>query len=103
MPPSENPIVIAATIIGYVLALPLAALLIRGIFFFGRTSKRFDDLVGSVEQIQRWVTEKDAESQANGWSFAVIEEDINELQDRAGIQPRPYPDRRRGPPDRRSA
>jgi hypothetical protein len=104
MPPaSQNPLVIAATIIGYVIALPLAALFIRGIFFVGRTSKRFDDLVVSVSSIEARLNLQDRESTANAWSFAVVEEDIQELQQKAGLPVREYPDRRLIAVGRRSA
>lgn len=101
--PSDNPLVIVAQVIGYIIALPVAALVIRAIFFVGQTWKLFADLVKEVKQIRRELDARNVEAQGIAWSFAVVEEDINELQKHAGLEQRDYPDRRVGPADRRAS
>jgi hypothetical protein len=99
----DDPIVIAAKTLGVILSAPFALLIGRGFYFLGRVSKQFGDLVTSVDKIEKKLEEYAGESQSHVWSFAIIEEDINALQRKAGVEIREYPNRRVGPPDRRHA
>lgn len=99
--PDANPLVIAAYVAGAVFSGPLLVLVVKAVFFIASTSSKIDSVVADVAVLKKNSEEQAGESQAAEMSFMIIENDINVLQEKAGLPLRPFPDRRSGPPDRR--
>lgn len=108
MPPStSNPLVIAAYVVGILLSLPFLYALVKLIFFLSGATIKLDTVVTDVAQMKKDVGSL-RHSVGDGaqeveLSLFVIENDVNALQQNAGLPVREYPDRRTGPLDRRTA
>lgn len=107
MPPNtQNPLIIAAYVVGIMLSLPVIFALIKLIAFMVTATNKLDSLVTDVAQVKKDVgsmrRSADSEAQATEISFFVLETDVNALQEKAGLARREYPDRRVGPLDRRA-
>lgn len=107
MPPNtQNPLIIASYVVGFILAIPVLLVLIRAIAFIVTATNKLDTVVNDVGQLKADVRSlrhsADNDSQSVEFSLYVIETDINALQEKAGLPRRDYPDRRTGPTDRRT-
>lgn len=97
----SNPLTIAAYVAGALLSAPALVLIVKMVFFIATTSGKIDTLVVDVATLKRISEDQAGEAQATEMSLLIIENDINVLQEKAGLPLRPFPDRRTGPPDRR--
>lgn len=104
MPPeTQNPLVIAAYVLGAVISLPVLTVVVKAMFFIVKASTKLDlvdDIAADVKQLRAAQLSDVFGVQL---SLTVIEGDINTLQENAGIPVRSFPDRRTGPADRRAA
>lgn len=108
MPPStQNPLIIAAYVVGILLSLPVLVVLFKAVFFIAGATNKLDTVVTDVAQMKKDVGSLrhsvGDSAQEVELSLFVIETDVNALQEKAGLAQRAYPDRRTGPLDRRTA
>lgn len=106
MPPNtQNPLVIAAYVVGVLLSLPALAALVKLIVFVTRATSKLDDVAENQRDLKRQFSdyrhEKNTQAQAIELSLTLIESDVNALQEHNELAVRRYPDRRTGPVDRR--
>lgn len=108
MPPNtQNPLVIAAYVVGVLLSMPMLAMVVKAIVFITRATSKLDTVAQGQDELAKEFREyrhdKRQLDQLVDVTLTLLEADMNTLQERADITVRRYPDRRVGPPDRRTA
>lgn len=102
MPPdTQNPLIIAAYVVGLLISLPAVALLVKGIFFVAKASAKIEQIDAIAEDVRQIRHDRRDDTFSVQLSLTVIEDDINRLQEKTGLPVRQFPDRRVGPADRR--
>lgn len=103
MPPhTQDPAVAAAYVLAILLSAPVLFVLWKAALFFAKAIVKLD----KIDVIDRTVREiqhaRRGETFSVEMSLTIIEQDINVLQEKAGLPVREFPDRRKGPTDRRA-
>ena len=96
LPNTQNPLVIVAWILAVFVGLPGFVAGIRLIFIVADSHK-------DLKTVVRYVHERRSADQAIEVTLTLVENDISAIQDKLDMQSHPWPERRTGPKDRRSA
>lgn len=102
LPHTQDPLIAAAYAVGFMLSLPVLFVLWKLAVFFAKAIlklDKIDEIDRAVKSIQH---QRRNETFSVEMSLTVIEQDINRLQEKAGLPVREFPDRRVGPADRRT-
>lgn len=100
---TQNPLVVLLWFLGIPGGLAFLIATVKLIFFVAKASTKLDAIDALALEFKDYRHDTRDTTQAVELSLTIIESDVNALQVKAGLPVRPFPDRRSGPSDRRSA